>query len=267
MKRCQSVRVSEYQSKDYRAQTMDKAQSVFVFCSMFFVLSSLLFALHAMAEPKVPEKLTYSIYWSGIKAGNAYWDIGNTADGVMITSRAESTEFVSLFYKVDNFIQSRLYPDGYPKNYKIRIREGRHKRDKEVNFFNSENSSQKVVYQNKLDNETAAFDYEKKVFDPLSGFYEIRKKNLQVGRSEYIDIFDSKKFYSVEVQVLRKEHISVPAGEFETVLVKPILQSEGIFLRKGDIYIWLTDDEKKIPVMIKSKVKVGSFNVELVKAE
>ncbi len=252
-------------STEQRAQ-INKHRRIFLL-SLFFVLCSLFFVLPVVAAPSIPEKLTYSIYWSGIKAGNAYWDIGNTADGVAITSRAESTEFISLFYKVDNFIQSRLYPDGYPKNYRIRIREGRHKRDKEVNFLNSENSPHKVVYQNKLDNETAAFDSEKKVFDPLSGFYEIRKKPLQVGRSEHIDIFDSKKFYSVEVQVLRKEHVSVPAGEFDTILVKPILQSEGIFLRKGDIYIWLTDDERKIPVMIKSKVKVGNFTVELVKAE
>jgi hypothetical protein len=68
----------------------------------------------------------------------------------------------------------------------------------------------------------------------------------------------------VEVQVLKKERVSVPAGTFDTVVVKPILKSEGIFLRKGDVYIWLTDDDKKIPVKMKSKVKVGAINAVLV---
>ncbi|MBI4654823.1 MAG: DUF3108 domain-containing protein [Nitrospirae bacterium] len=234
--------------------------SICVLCSVFCVLE-------VNAEPSTPEKLIYSIYWSGIKAGNAYWDINNTADGAVITSRAMSADFISLFYKVDDFIQSTLYQNGYPKNYKIKLREGRHRRDKEVSFGNNENGSQKIIYHNKLSNETIEFKSEKKVFDSLSGFYEIRKKDLWVGRSEYMEIFDNKKFYSVEVQVLRKEKIMVPAGEFDTIVIKPILQSEGIFMRKGDIYIWLTDDEKKVPVMMKSKVKAGSFTVKLVEGE
>ncbi len=64
--------------------------------------------------------------------------------------------------------------------------------------------------------------------------------------------------------MLRNERVRVPAGEFATVVIKPILQSEGIFLKKGEVYIWLTDDEKRIPVMVKSRVKIGSFVAKLV---
>ncbi len=46
-------------------------------------------------------------------------------------------------------------------------------------------------------------------------------------------------------------------------MVKPLLKSEGIFMRKGDVYIWLTDDDRKIPVKMKSKVKVGAVNAVL----
>jgi hypothetical protein len=42
------------------------------------------------------------------------------------------------------------------------------------------------------------------------------------------------------------------------------MKSEGIFYRKGEIYIWLTDDEKRVPVMLKTKVKIGSVNASLV---
>ncbi|NIP40434.1 DUF3108 domain-containing protein, partial [Candidatus Saccharibacteria bacterium] len=42
----------------------------------------------------------------------------------------------------------------------------------------------------------------------------------------------------------KKEKITIPAGTFDTIKVKPLLKSEGIFMRKGDVYIWLTDDEK-----------------------
>ncbi|MBI5050867.1 MAG: DUF3108 domain-containing protein [Nitrospirae bacterium] len=223
------------------------------------------FSPEVKANPSIPEKLIYSIYWSGLKAGNASLEISNNPEGVTITSRAASADFISLFYKVDDMAQSILYQNGYPKNYKIKLKEGRHRRDKEVWFEKKqENKIQKVMFQNRLDGETVTSNLEQQAFDPLSGLYEIRKRQLQVGRTEYLDIFDNKKLWNVEIQVLRKERITTPAGEFNTIVIKPIMQSEGIFMKKGEIYIWLTDDEKKVPVMMRSKVKIGSITAELV---
>ena len=99
----------------------------------------------------------------------------------------------------------------------------------------------------------------------LSAFFALSNRNLTVGTSEYLDIFDNKKLYHTEVQILRKEKVSVPAGEFNTIVIKPLLKSEGIFVRKGDMYIWLTDDERKLPVIVKSKIKVGHFTAKLKK--
>ena len=53
------------------------------------------------------------------------------------------------------------------------------------------------------------------------------------------------------------------SGEFDTIVIKPVLKSEGIFLKTGDIYIWVTDDDKKLPVLLKSKVRVGHFTAVL----
>jgi hypothetical protein len=192
-------------------------------------------------------------------------EIVDNTEGVTITSQASSADFISVFYKVDDLAQSILYPDGYPSVYILRIHEGRHRRDKATFFsLRLENDSQNVIYNNKLDNETVQFLFEKQVFDPLSGLYEVRKRVLEVGNSEYIEVFDNKKRWNVEVQILRKERIKIPAGEFDTIVIKPILQSEGIFLKKGDVFIWLTDDERKIPVKLQSKVKIGSIEARLI---
>ncbi|MBI4710069.1 MAG: DUF3108 domain-containing protein [Nitrospirae bacterium] len=233
---------------------------------MFCVLYSVFFSLEVNAAPLIPERLAYSIQWSGITAGTAYLETNNSAEGITITSRAESADFISVFYRVEDIAQSTLYPgaSGYPKNYKINLKEGRHRRERETQFENKQGSKpQKVTYQNKIDKETLMFNLEKQAFDPLSAFYEIRKRPLQIGRSEYLDIFDNKKLWNVEVQILKREQITVPAGEFNTIVIKPLLQSEGIFMRKGEIFIWLTDDDRKVPVMIKSKVKIGSIIVKL----
>jgi hypothetical protein len=234
-------------------------------CCLLFILSSLP-ANSAEASKILNKKFLYHLYWSGIKAGEAVLEFKNTPEGVTIKTHAKSAAIISFFYKVDDVAQSVLYQNGYPNNYAIKIHEGRTRKDKTVYFTSvSEDSSQKITYRNKLENETEEFYPEKPAYDPLSAFYEMISRNLQVGRSEYIDIFDNKKLMNTEVAVLRKERISVPAGDFDTLVVKPLLKTEGIFLKKGAMHIWVTDDNRKIPVLFKSKVKIGNFSAKLMK--
>ncbi len=232
-----------------------------VFCVLFF-------SLKVQAEPGIPERLKYNIYWLGIRAGNASFEVTDTPEGISITTLAESARFISIFYKVKDFAKSILKHDGYPLTYILKTSEGRHKKDKSV-FFESGPSGKfrKIYYNNRLNNTKMEINLEKQVYDPLSGFYEIRKRPLQPGISEYLNIFDSKKLWNVEVQVLGKEYIKVPAGNFDTIIIKPLLSSEGIFSKKGEMHIWLTNDEKRIPVMVKSKIKIGNFVAKLVEGE
>ena len=71
----------------------------------------------------------------------------------------------------------------------------------------------------------------------------------------------------MEVIVHRKETIEVEAGKFKCIVVEPIIRGEGLFKKKGSLRIWLTDDEKKIPVQMKSEVFVGDITTELIKIE
>jgi uncharacterized protein DUF3108 len=74
---------------------------------------------------------------------------------------------------------------------------------------------------------------------------------------------DNRKSYDMEVKVHKKERVEVPAGKFDCILVEPMLKSEGVFKSKGSILIWLTDDDRRIPVLVKSKVPIGSISVSL----
>jgi hypothetical protein len=99
--------------------------------------------------------------------------------------------------------------------------------------------------------------------DALAAFHFVRRQPLVVGTSLYVEVFDSKKLYRMEVQVLKREEIETPLGAFKTLLIRPVMLSEGIFSRKGDVLIWITDDEKRIPLMLRSKVKIGSVTATL----
>ena len=226
-----------------------------------------IFASRAVAGFQIPEKFVYSLTWAGIKAGTASLEVVEGGDKVKIISTARSASWISVFYTVEDRIVSTLLKDpafsyvGLPTTYRVKIREGKHRRDKEVIFDRARNKAQ---YINHLKNEKREYKVPQGVFDPISGFYHLRSVPLKVGESVFVTIFDSKKVWDVEVQVLRRERITLPIGTFDTVVVKPVLQSEGIFFRKGDVYIWLTDDEKHIPVKVQTKVAIGHVNATLV---
>jgi hypothetical protein len=237
--------------------------------SLIFTLISvplLVFFLSAEALPfAIPEILNYDLTWTGVKAGEASLEIRDEGSEMKIISTARSAKWVSVFFMVDDRVESRLskrQPSmGQPVNYTISLREGRNRKHKEVIF---DYRNLKALSIDHLDRERTEAEIPARVFDSLSSFYYVRTLNLEVGRSVFVTVFDNKRIWNIEVQVLRKERIKVPAGQFNTVVIKPLMKSEGIFYRKGDIFIWLTDDEKRIPVMLKTKVKVGSITAGLV---
>jgi hypothetical protein len=99
--------------------------------------------------------------------------------------------------------------------------------------------------------------------DVMSAFYYVRTLPLEVGQSIKLNYVSHDSAGVLEVRVLKRETVSVPAGEFKCIVVEPMLTSAGIFKQEGEIKVWLTDDRLKLPVLMKSKVLVGSIHAEL----
>ncbi|MCD5401293.1 DUF3108 domain-containing protein, partial [candidate division NPL-UPA2 bacterium] len=142
--------------------------------------------------------------------------------------------------------------------------------------------SQQVILFDRDRNLALTFDAEEKetnpqgvsipvppdVQDALSAFYYLRRQNLKVGESLLIDVSTGRKNYRIEVEVLRKERLG--RKRLETIVVRPLLKRVkmgGVLEERGDIYIWLTDDERRLPVLIKARVAIGSLTMVLVDKE
>lgn len=235
----------------------------------------LVLQLTAVCSPawsfSIPEKLHYDLTWVGIKTGEAELEVRENGGDIQLISKANSSAWASLFFRVDDMVvstikkgENRGYCEGFigvPHDYRVKIHEGRQQRDKE---FVMDHVVKKVTYINYLSKEKKVFDINESTLDPLASFYFVRTLPLEVGKSVFIDLFDSKKLYKAEVQVLRREILETSAGTFKTILIRPLIRSEGIFFKRGDILIWLTDDSRKIPVMLKTKVAVGYVKAILV---
>lgn len=227
---------------------------------------ALFFLAAAAAAITIPERLEYDLTWSGIKAGTAALETRENGPYIQFVSSAQSTDFVSVFYRVDDVVVTSLKKEphktlpGTPYNYRLITSEGKHKKDKEVWF---DFKGKKATYMDYIDKERLEVRISDATMDALSCFYYVRYLPLQVGKSLYAEIFDGKKLYKVEVQIVKKEEIETPLGTFKTILIRPLLLTEGIFSRKGDVLIWVTDDAKRLPVLLKSKVKVGAIKATL----
>lgn len=217
---------------------------------------------------KVPwegERLVFNITWLNIKGGTAVVEVseGEKVEGrkvYQISADTKSTGFVDRFHKVRDRIDSFVYADDLSSfRFKVHQEEGKFKQDKEIFFDYDKGTATYTVGK-----EISYYPIPNYLQDALSSLYYLRTKELVVGKSIMIDIFDDKKLWQVETQVIRKERIVTSAGEFDTVVVNPLLKFEGIFQRKGEVYLWLTDDSRKMPVRMKSKIAIGSIFAELV---
>ncbi len=212
------------------------------------------------------ERLEYILYWNGIKAGNATLEKKESDDAVQLISTVASTSLAGIIYTVDDLVVSMLKKDrgtpgiAAPSSYRIMLREGRHRRDKEYRF---DPAAKKIFYMNHLDQERAEFPLLVPTLDPLASIYHVRTLPLTIGKSLYVTIFDSKRIYRMEIRILRREEVDTPAGRFRTIAIQPVMQTEGFFSRRGELFLWLTDDDRRIPVQIMTKIKVGTVTGQL----
>jgi hypothetical protein len=99
--------------------------------------------------------------------------------------------------------------------------------------------------------------------DDGSFLYFVRTVPLVVGESYNFDRYFRPDRNPVTLKVLRKETIKVPAGTFNTIVVQPIIRTTKLFADGGHAEIWLSDDDRRIMVQMKTKISFGSLSLYL----
>ena len=207
------------------------------------------------------ESLRFSIEYGLIKAGSAWLEVAamETYRGrscYHFVSRAESNDFMSKIYKVRDRIDSLVDAEGlYSYRYRKHIREGDYKKNYDASY---DPRAGKVKYS-----DGKIFDMTAYARDGLAAFYYMRFVPLEVGRDVVIPHHSDKASSDIVVKVHRKETVDVPAGRFACVVIEPVMSAGGLFKNSGRLTIWVTDDARRIPVLMKSKIPVGSIDAVL----
>ena len=99
--------------------------------------------------------------------------------------------------------------------------------------------------------------------DDGSFLYFLRTVPLEVGKEYSFERYFRPDRNPVRIQVLRRERVSVPAGTFDAVVIRPIIKSRGVFAENGRAEVWLTDDANRLMVQMKTHLRFGSLNLYL----
>ncbi|MGE5400039.1 MAG: DUF3108 domain-containing protein [Ignavibacteriales bacterium] len=212
---------------------------------------------------KVGEKLTFDVKYGFVKAGVATMEVPRMKkisgrDVYQITFQVASVPSFDWFYKVRDRYETYLDSQGlFPWRFEQHIREGGYSRDFSA-FFDHRAGKAKTSQ--------GEYDIPRYVNDIVSAFYLARTYNyakMRSGDRIHLENFYNDKVYPLDVVYHGKERINVSAGTFDCFIVEPLVQEGGLFKSEGNILVWLSDDNLKIPVKVKTKVIVGSIDAEL----
>lgn len=212
------------------------------------------------------ERLTYEISWLNILAGTAVMEVvdggvaGNHSLAKFVTT-ARSRPAITKFFPVDNRVESEFdLPSQLPQHMIFRRREGKKKEDIEYIFHHQEGTVTAL-----RGGTTETLPILPGTQDLISCLYYVRNMlPLTPGSSLTMNIHHDKKNRKVEVRVENIETIEGVWGKAETAQVLVVMPFQGLFLNQGNIRVWFTTDERRLPVRMKAKVIIGSIVADLV---
>jgi hypothetical protein len=103
--------------------------------------------------------------------------------------------------------------------------------------------------------------------DPLDDaafFYFVRVTPLEVGKKYTYDRYFRKDKNPVTIEVLKRERMELPDGsKVQCLVLHPTIDTKGLFSKRSETRIWLTDDARRLPVQIRTKFPFGTITLRL----
>jgi hypothetical protein len=218
----------------------------------------------------VPEnqKLIYSVEWHMLNAGTTTILVQPTATGEHLHSTADTAGMTNKIYPVHDIFDAYFNPRTFcTQSISKHSEEGSRRLDRKVGFDYAAAKSHVDDYDLKAGKQKRAdFDIPSCVTDVVSGFFYASSLRFDSAFSETFPVNDGGKTTDVKINVEGRNRIKVPAGEFDAIRVKaePI---NGPLKGKGVLWVWFSDDAKRVPVQMKSKLGFATLLFQLQRIE
>jgi len=216
--------------------------------------------------PRTPgERLTYDIEWRLIHAGTAVIESQKSA----ATMKLDSAGMVSSLFKVHD-VYNVSYDDGFcAMAASMDSQEGKRHHDTRVTYDRDHAAylEKDVLRDAVLHSDTVAVP--PCVHEVLGAFLKFRGMNPAPGQTIQLPMSDGRKTATVRIEGQEREEVKTATGSYKTIRCEANMMNGVVYTRKGRVFIWVTDDERHLPVQIRLRMNfpVGTVTLQLAKEE
>ena len=167
------------------------------------------------------------------------------------------------FMKINDNYESYFDEFNRPIRFIRNINEGGYTKNVELRF---NHDNKKVTVIDKEKNKVETFSIPNKINDLVSVFYYLRNydtSNLKKGDEIKVDMFFDNEIYPFKLKILGREFLRTKFGKIKALKLRPIVMSGRVFREEESLTVWVSDDDNKIPLLIKAKLMIGSLKASL----
>lgn len=218
---------------------------------------------------EVGEKVVLDVKFLGVQAGEISIQTPKMVklDGKLayyFQGNAKTSPLFSLFYTVDDSVGAYVsVRDFLPLKHEMHVYETKRTQYRVVIFDQKKkiiNQYDRLIKPKKPPQITEfEMKLENNALDTFGVLYWMRAQPLSVGKTYHHYVYDNGKYWLLETVVLRKEKVRTPFGKIDALVLEPRTYFQGVLKRKAKALIWVSDDERKIPLKMSISVKFGSI--------
>ena len=207
----------------------------------------------------VGEELKYSAGFRLFPAGNAILSLTldslNGKPAFLLATSVKTNSFLDAFYTVRDETLSWLNIMDFSLLKAVKkIREGKYHRNHSIHTI----GDSLLIWNKKY------FTITEPVYDPIAFIYFLRSQELSLEDSFHFLSAGEKKVREVWVNITGIEKIKVPAGNFDCLKVEPVSpDGKPLLKNNGELRVWLSNDDNKLPVKIEMKTNIGTMVMKL----
>lgn len=212
----------------------------------------------------VGEQLTYDLYWGVFHVGSSVvtteWTEEEGRKLLYVGARTRSNKVIATLYPVDDVVEALIEPVAFrPVRFTRNLREGRTRRHDAITF---DFDTLTARYESFLSSKVKELQIRDDSRDLLTFMYFMRRHGFQVGSTNAFKVMADEKLYDLTVAGLKLEDVKLDAyGPVPSIKLEPKAMFEGLFVRKGRMFTWVSTDERRL--LTKAWVDTPFANVKI----
>lgn len=226
---------------------------------------------------RVGEVVTHAVRYFKVSAGEMQLKVEpfaqvNGRKAYTFVTELRTSSVFSSFYSVEDRVETLVdFDQLVPRIFSLHVKESGQLREARSLFDFDKNHAtyweKKVTKKDGEEEKKQDWDIVPFSQNVFSAVFYMRVFKWEIGKEYSFRVADDEQNLVFKGKALRREVLDTDLGPMKAIVIKPEVTLKGVFKPMGDIFIWLSDDDRKYVLRIESKIKIGTIVSEVTKIE